>query len=66
MPDQVPTSTWRRSTFCADSTCVEVAWTQNQVLVRDAKNPAGPSLAFDETVWQQFIRGIKSGDFEPH
>ena len=55
---------WRRSTFCADTTCVEVAWAENKVLMRDAKNPAGQSLAFDQATWQEFIRGVERGEFE--
>jgi predicted secreted Zn-dependent protease len=56
---------WRRSTFCADTTCVEVAVTPTEILMRDAKNPARQPLAFDQATWQDFVRGVESGEFDP-
>jgi hypothetical protein len=37
---------WRRSSYCGDSSCVEVAVADEFVLVRDAKDPTGPVLRF--------------------
>jgi len=40
---------WTRSTYCADGACVEVAKSDQQVLMRDSKNPEGPFLCFSCT-----------------
>jgi len=55
---------WRRSRRCDSGHCVEVAVTDGQVAVRDSKNPDGPVLLFDHKEWQDFILGVKDGDFD--
>jgi Domain of unknown function (DUF397) len=42
---------------------VEVARLQDQILVRDAKDPASGSLSFDSTTWQSFIVDLRNGSF---
>jgi len=34
------------------------------ILMRDAKNPDGPVLAFTEAEWRAFIAGVKDGEFD--
>lgn len=34
------------------------------ILMRDAKNPGGPVLAFTEAEWSAFIAGVKDGEFD--
>lgn len=52
---------WRRSSFCGESTCVEVAPHDGDVLVRDGKNPAQPHLSFSRADWNAFLDLIESG-----
>lgn len=52
---------WKRSTFCASGSCVEVARTAGPVLVRDGKDRELPHLAFTPDAWQAFIDDVKAG-----
>lgn len=55
---------WFRSTYCADSSCVEVAKIDDGFVgLRDAKRPEQPYLRFSRTEWTAFVEGIKAGDF---
>lgn len=58
-------SLWRRSTYCADSTCVEIAVAGDEMFMRDSKNKSQPFIRFDQTAWQQFVQGINNGEFRP-
>lgn len=51
--------TWRRSTLCSGGTCVEVAITSEEVMVRDRANP-DVVLRLSPWVWRIFIAGIKN------
>lgn len=57
----MPELTWRKARKChANNTCVEVAEDGRTVLVRDAKDPAGPVLRFDRTQWRRFAQAAKA------
>ncbi len=52
---------WRKAESChANGTCVEVAKSARTVLVRDAKDPAGPRLRFDRAEWLRFATAVKA------
>jgi hypothetical protein len=34
-------------------------------LLRDSKDPSGPTLAFTTSEWDAFIAGVKDGEFDP-
>jgi hypothetical protein len=55
---------WRRSSHCANSTCVEVALFDSQVAVRDSKDLHGPILLFTRAEWTAFLSGARNGDFD--
>ncbi|WP_432832284.1 DUF397 domain-containing protein [Dactylosporangium sp. CA-092794] len=56
---------WRKSSYCGNTTCVEVAGLASSVvMVRDAKNPDGSRLSFGRDSWGAFMAGIKDGDFD--
>jgi hypothetical protein len=58
---------WRKSTRSGNggSDCVEVAKNLPDVVgVRDSKDRSGPVLAFDPRAWADFLRGVKSGEFD--
>lgn len=54
---------WRRSTFCANGTCLEVADLGDSVLVRDSKNPDSAHLRFSIEEWEIFCGAVASGEF---
>lgn len=78
--DGDPGLVWRRSTYCTDATCVEVAWRKStysgnngcvevrhdddRILLRDSKDPQGPVLSFTRREWDAFLAGIRGGEFD--
>jgi Domain of unknown function (DUF397) len=56
---------WQRSTYCANSSCVEVALLENQVAVRDSKIAKSPILLFTQEEWTAFLAGARRGEFGP-
>ena len=50
---------WRTSSYSANGdACVEVAPAPDSVLVRDSKDPAGPTLAVPTAQWQAFLATV--------
>ncbi|WP_369819689.1 DUF397 domain-containing protein [Actinoplanes sp. TFC3] len=54
---------WHRSSRCANGTCVEVARTGDEYLIRDGKNPAGTPLRLPAPAWNAFVAAVKAGEF---
>jgi hypothetical protein len=57
---------WRKSRRSGDNggQCVEVAFLDNAVGIRDSKqNGNGPILVATHEEWNAFINGAKDGDF---
>jgi Domain of unknown function (DUF397) len=57
-------ATWRKSTYSNANGCVEVAFVDTQIAVRDSKDRTGPVLVFDSHEWEAFIGGAREGQFE--
>ena len=57
---------WRKSTRSGPWTdnCVEVAFIDGTVAVRDSKDPTGPVLVFTPGEWDAFVDGAKEGEFD--
>jgi Domain of unknown function (DUF397) len=56
---------WFKSTDSGDHGCVEVAFHNGKVGVRDTKDGGeGPVLAFTEHEWKCFLSGTKKGEFD--
>lgn len=51
---------WRKSSFSEPNgnACVEIAFGQAAVGLRDSKNPDGPKLTFDHSHWLAFTTTI--------
>ncbi|WP_306216357.1 DUF397 domain-containing protein [Actinoplanes sp. RD1] len=56
------TTEWKRSSYCADGACVEVALDGEHVAMRDAKDPQGPVMRVSRQDWQNFTARIVAGD----
>ncbi|MFC4068898.1 DUF397 domain-containing protein [Actinoplanes subglobosus] len=56
--------TWRRSSFCNNGACVEVAFFEGSVFVRDTKDPQREPIAYSSDEWRAFIAGVKGGEFD--
>ena len=57
---------WRKSTRSGPWTdnCVEVAFVDGAIAVRDSKNPTGSVLVFTPSEWLAFVDGAKDGEFD--
>ncbi|MGM1058221.1 DUF397 domain-containing protein [Saccharothrix sp. Mg75] len=56
---------WRKSTRSntgGNGNCVEVALDGRAALVRDSKNPAGPTVALAD--WPAFLTAAKQGAYD--
>ncbi|MFC7530770.1 DUF397 domain-containing protein [Actinoplanes sp. GCM10030250] len=56
---------WKRSRYCADNACVEVADDGHDIVsVRDGKHPDGPVLSFPADNWKAFMSDVNAGHFD--
>jgi hypothetical protein len=57
---------WRKSTASGpySDNCVEVAFVDQAIAVRDSKHPEGPVLLFTQAEWDAFVDGAKDGEFD--
>jgi hypothetical protein len=54
---------WRTSSYSGgNGGCVEVAWPEARVAVRDSKNGTGPALDFPPVQWRAFLGGFDDLD----
>jgi hypothetical protein len=54
---------WQKSGRSQTNGCVEVAFVDNQVAVRDSKHREGPVLIFTPVEWEAFLGGVSDGQF---
>lgn len=54
---------WQKSGRSESNGCVEVAFVDNQVAVRDSKHREGPVLVFTPVEWEAFLGGVSDGQF---
>jgi hypothetical protein len=66
MPLDLTQARWRKSSRStgAGGNCVEVAFLEGAVAVRDSKDPDGPALVFTPSEWDAFTGGTKHGEFD--
>jgi hypothetical protein len=55
---------WRKSSVSGEDGCVEVAFTDGRILVRDSKDQRGPVLAFTAVEWAAFVTAVRNGEFD--
>jgi hypothetical protein len=54
-------ATWRKSTSSHSNGCVEVAFLDGEVAVRDSKDRSGPVLRFTPFEWEAFVSALRDG-----
>jgi predicted secreted Zn-dependent protease len=59
-----PTSSvqWHRSSQCTNGACVEIAWLDKIVAIRNSAAPSTVIISTRED-WARFVAGIKDGSF---
>lgn len=57
---------WQKSTRSGPNcdNCVEVAFVDGAIAVRDSKHPNGHALIFTPAEWDAFVGGTKAGEFD--
>jgi hypothetical protein len=58
------TAKWRKSSLSGANGCVEVAFIEGHVAVRDSKDGASPVLVFTTREWKAFLGGVRDGEFD--
>ena len=53
-----------RSNGSGGNNCVEVAFLDDAVAVRDSKDRQGPALMFTQAEWIAFVGSTKDGEFD--
>lgn len=55
---------WWKSSYSGSNSCVEVAFLDAGVAVRDSKNQNGPALVFAPAEWDAFLAGVRNQEFD--
>lgn len=59
------TAQWFKSSKSGgNDSCVEVAFVDEAIAVRDSKNPTGAALIYTRDEWDAFLAGCKDGEFD--
>lgn len=54
---------WKRSAHCESNACVEVAIADENIFIRNSREPEGSVLTFTRAEWDAFVTGVKNGEF---
>jgi hypothetical protein len=57
---------WQKSSASGATNCVEVAFVQGWVLIRDSANPEDDMLRFSRAAWNSFLTEVRNADFNLH
>ena len=57
---------WQKSSRSGpySDNCVEIAFVDDAIAMRDSKHPDGPVLLFTQGEWDAFVLGAKDGEFD--
>ena len=61
--DLTGASWFKSSKSAGNGQCVEVAFVDGDVAMRDSKDPEGPALMFGAKQWAEFVAGVSRGEF---
>jgi hypothetical protein len=59
-------SIWRKSSFCNNATCLEIAISSESegIFIRDSRNLGGPILHVSHDDWRAFVKGVQNREFD--
>jgi hypothetical protein len=52
---------WRKSMQCESQNCVEVAFGEAHVAIRNSASPDGPFIEVTATAWRAFCAALRDG-----
>jgi Domain of unknown function (DUF397) len=52
---------WQKSTYSNTNGCVELAFIDDQVAVRNSRDSSGPVLIFTSIEWNAFVCAVRDG-----
>jgi predicted secreted Zn-dependent protease len=55
---------WRVSRTCESGACIMVACDGESVVFGNTTRPDGPTYVYTKAEWEEFIVGVKLGDFD--
>ena len=55
---------WRATRRCDSGQCVEVGTLGESVMIRSSADPDGMRIALGRGEWQEFVTGVKAGEFD--
>ena len=55
---------WQKSSYSQSGSCVEVAFVDGAIAVRDSKDRGGPTLVYTPDEWTAFLAGVRDGEFD--
>jgi len=53
---------WRRSSYCANTDCVEITSADGVIMLRNSTQPR-TVVRYTPEEWRTFARGLEAGDF---
>ena len=56
--------TWHTALNCNGGACIQVAANDQAVLIANSRKRRGPVLTYTHHEWQEFVAGVKQGDFD--
>lgn len=56
--------TWRTARRCDTGACVEIGTAGESIMVRSSADPDGVRISLSRDEWQEFVAGVKDGDFD--
>lgn len=56
--------TWRTALSCNGGACVQVAATEDGILLGNSRQSGGPVVSYTPDEWHEFVAGVKKGDFD--
>jgi hypothetical protein len=63
-PNTEPVRWFKSSRSAANGNCVETAFIDGKIAVRDSKDPEGPMLSFSPGAWSGFVADIHEGHYD--
>jgi hypothetical protein len=55
---------WRKSSFCANTECAEVAARDGVIYMRNSAHPSNGGVAQSVQSWRDLVQAIKAGEFD--